>query len=69
MGKKRGKVVANFSLDKDLLTDMREIKERDGVPLSEQARRGLRLWTEQHNAAHQKAAFAALRSRLIASAR
>jgi hypothetical protein len=28
----------------DMLADMRAIQERDGIPLSEQARRGIREW-------------------------
>ena len=36
--------IVNFRIDEDLAVGLRRIKERDGVPESEQIRRGIRLW-------------------------
>ncbi len=35
-----------FRPDEDLLEGMKAMKERDGVPFSEQIRRALRAWLE-----------------------
>ena len=34
----------NFRIDDDLASGLRRIRERDGIPESEQIRRGIRLW-------------------------
>ena len=34
----------NFRIDEDLASGLRRIRERDGIPESEQIRRGIRLW-------------------------
>jgi metal-responsive CopG/Arc/MetJ family transcriptional regulator len=39
--------VATFRIDDDLLEAMDALRERDGMPLSEQIRRALRPWLEQ----------------------
>ena len=36
----------NFHIAPDLAAGLKTIKERDGVPESEQIRRGIRLWLE-----------------------
>jgi hypothetical protein len=36
-----------FRLDPELLDGLLFVKERDGIPLSEQVRRALRTWLEQ----------------------
>ena len=36
-----------FRPDEDLLTAMEALKERDGIPYSEQIRRALREWLQQ----------------------
>ncbi len=36
----------NFYIDPDLADGLKTLKERDGVPESEQIRRGIRLWLE-----------------------
>jgi hypothetical protein len=41
------KKLYSVRLDPELISRMREIKARDGVPESEQIRRGLQLWFEQ----------------------
>ena len=41
------KQLYSVRLDPKLISRMREIKVRDGVPESEQIRRGLQLWFEQ----------------------
>jgi hypothetical protein len=38
--------VATFRVDADLIAAMEALKERDGMPLSEQIRRALRPWLE-----------------------
>jgi hypothetical protein len=35
-----------FRIDPDILDGLREVKERDGVPISEQVRRALTAWLE-----------------------
>jgi hypothetical protein len=37
---------ATFRIDSELLEGLRQVKERDGVPISEQVRRALLLWLE-----------------------
>jgi hypothetical protein len=46
MGKKVNKGVVSFSLSADLVKTMLRIKEVDGVPLSQQAERALRMWID-----------------------
>jgi uncharacterized protein (DUF4415 family) len=36
----------NFRIDPDILEGLQEVKERDGIPLSEQMRRALRAWLD-----------------------
>jgi hypothetical protein len=38
--------IATFRLDDDLLEGLRAVRERDGIPPSEQARRAVRMWLE-----------------------
>jgi hypothetical protein len=40
------KTASTFRIDDELLAALREVKERDGVPISEQVRRALLLWIE-----------------------
>jgi hypothetical protein len=35
-----------FRLDDDLWAGLQAVKERDGVPVGEQVRRGIRLWLD-----------------------
>jgi hypothetical protein len=35
-----------FPLDPELAARLRQIKERDGISIAEQLRRGIRLWLE-----------------------
>jgi hypothetical protein len=35
-----------FPIDPDLAAGLREVKERDGISIAEQVRRGIRLWLE-----------------------
>ena len=35
-----------FRIDPDILTGLQEVKVRDGIPLSEQVRRALRVWLD-----------------------
>jgi Ribbon-helix-helix protein, copG family len=34
----------NFRLESELLDGLREVRERDGIPISEQVRRAIRDW-------------------------
>jgi Ribbon-helix-helix protein, copG family len=38
--------LTNFRIDEKLLEALEAIRERDGVPVSEQVRRGILLWLE-----------------------
>ena len=40
------KRVTTIRLDDEVFDGLQEIRERDGVPVSEQVRRALRLWLE-----------------------
>lgn len=37
---------ANFRLEEELMEALERIRERDGIPLTEQVRRALRTWIE-----------------------
>jgi hypothetical protein len=39
--------VTTFRIDADLLDGLQEVWERDGVAVSEQVRRAIRMWLEQ----------------------
>jgi len=39
--------ITNFRLDTELVDALHFIKERDGIPVAEQARRALNAWIEQ----------------------
>jgi Ribbon-helix-helix protein, copG family len=36
----------NFRLESELLEGLQQVRERDGIPVSEQVRRALRAWLE-----------------------
>jgi hypothetical protein len=38
--------LANFRLDEELLEGLAFLKERDGIPLTEQVRRAVKMWLE-----------------------
>ena len=38
------KAVTTFRIDHELLEGLRHLKERDGVPISEQVRRAIKAW-------------------------
>ena len=40
------KTASTFRIDDELLDALREVKERDGVPQSEQIRRAILMWLE-----------------------
>ena len=52
-----------FRLDQDLMNGLRAVKERDGVPISEQVRRAVRVWLEAKGAMPTKAMRAKARMR------
>jgi hypothetical protein len=39
--------VTTFRIDEDLIDGLQEVWERDGVAVSEQVRRAIRMWLEQ----------------------
>jgi hypothetical protein len=41
------KRLTNFRLDDELLEALQLVKDRDGIPISEQVRRAIRQWVEQ----------------------
>ena len=41
---------SNFRIDPDIMDGLQLVKERDGIPLSEQMRRALREWLRQKGA-------------------
>lgn len=38
------RIVTTFRIDPDLLAGLREVQERDGVLVSEQVRRAIKMW-------------------------
>jgi hypothetical protein len=40
------KTASTFRIDDELLKALRTVKERDGIPITEQVRRALLAWTE-----------------------
>ena len=40
------RTLTNFLIDPDLLEGLRAIRQREGIALSEQIRRGVRMWLE-----------------------
>jgi len=47
--------LTNFRLEDELLEALQRIKDRDGIPISEQVRRALRAWIEQKGETFEKA--------------
>lgn len=46
--------IATFRIEEELLEGLREVEERDGVPVPEQVRRSIRAWLESKGIAVQK---------------
>lgn len=46
---------SNFRLEEEILEGLEVVRERDGVPVSEQVRRALLAWLESKGVAVQKA--------------
>ena len=44
----------NFFIDDDQMERLREVKERDGVPVAEQIRRAIDAWLEQKGVLKKK---------------
>jgi hypothetical protein len=44
----------NFRLDEDMLAELQRIKERDGIPVTEQVRRALAAWIAAKNGKKSK---------------
>jgi hypothetical protein len=55
--------VTTFRIDDDLIVPMTMMKEQDGIPFSEQIRRGLRMWLESKGALKADRKRAATRKR------
>ena len=47
---------SNFRIDPDVMDGLQRVKERDGIPLSEQVRRALRAWLESKEGPKKKPA-------------
>jgi hypothetical protein len=45
-----------FRIDPEIMAALQEVKERDGIPLSEQVRRALTAWLEQKGVLTKKRA-------------
>jgi hypothetical protein len=52
-----------FRIDAEILDGLRAIKDRDGVPISEQVRRALTVWLESKGVAKAERKRAATRKR------
>jgi hypothetical protein len=50
-----------LKIDEDLLAAIREIRVREGIPESEQIRRGIRLWLESRGKADRRGSGRILR--------
>jgi hypothetical protein len=50
------RIASTFRVEDDLLEGLREVKERDGIPVSEQVRRALRAWLDSKGIQQQKTA-------------
>lgn len=44
-----------FRVDPEILEGLHSVKDRDGIPLSEQVRRALRTWLEEKGVSIRKA--------------
>ncbi len=42
---------ANFRLESELLEGLQQVRDRDGIPVSEQVRRAIRAWLSEKGAA------------------
>ena len=51
-----------LKIDEELLAAIREIRIREGIPESEQIRRGIRMWLESRGEADRKRAGTRKRS-------
>jgi hypothetical protein len=54
---------ATFRIDDDLLKGLRAVRERDGVPVSEQVRRALQMWLDSRGIAKAERKRVAARKR------
>jgi hypothetical protein len=52
--KKRVRKLFTFPIDAELLNALRVLEARDGTPLAEQIRRGIRLWLAKKRVAIKK---------------
>jgi hypothetical protein len=55
--------IATFRLDEDLLSGLKAVQDRDGIPPSEQARRAIRAWLEAKGVVKAERKRAATRRR------
>jgi hypothetical protein len=49
------KTASTFRIDDELLAALQQVKERDGIPLSEQVRRALKMWLESKGVVDNRA--------------
>ena len=55
--------VLTFRVENDVLAGMKQLKDRDGIPYSEQIRRALRFWLESKGVMESERKPAATRKR------
>jgi hypothetical protein len=49
------KAMTNFRLEEEMIAALQRIRERDGIPVSEQVRRALRAWIDEKGEAPKAA--------------
>jgi hypothetical protein len=47
---------SNFRIDPEIMSGLQLVKEREGIPLSEQVRRALRAWLETKGVSEKRPA-------------
>jgi Arc/MetJ-type ribon-helix-helix transcriptional regulator len=56
-------IATTFRLEENIVEGLRLVKERDGIPVSEQVRRALRAWLEERGVQKTERKRAATRKR------
>jgi hypothetical protein len=57
------RTLTNFRIDPDLLEALRQIRQRDGLPIAEQIRRAIRVWVEERGSVKAERKRAGTRKR------
>lgn len=48
------RIATTYRIDDDILEGLRQVRERDGVPVSEQVRRALTAWLAEKGVSQKK---------------